>query len=85
MCAKYIANQHKHPQTPKQTPRFIQYKNDYIAWALVLLDQQRQTLADHMQRIQSTFAADTRSPAKQLYVRRAQSATRQPKPKRHIS
>jgi len=53
MCARYIANQHKHPQTQTHThsPQFIQYRNDYIAWAVKILDDQRQTLTGHLQRV----------------------------------
>jgi hypothetical protein len=53
MCAKYVADKHKHPQTQTQSPQFIQHRNDYIAWAVQILDNQRRTLAAHLQRIQT--------------------------------
>lgn len=66
----YIANQHKHPQTQTHTnsPQFIQHRNDYIAWALKILDEQRRILASHVQRLQTAVpwngtgsAADAKS------------------------
>ena len=55
MCAKFIASQHKHPQTQThtQSPQFIQHRNDYITWALKILDEQRRTLAKRVQYIQT--------------------------------
>jgi hypothetical protein len=88
MCAKYIASQHKHPQTPKQTQRIMEHRNDYIAWAIKILDEQRQTLQDHMHRIQGTFSGSTFAPRKHVRQTVAYRPPRQtfipPKPRRRI-
>jgi len=57
MGAKYIASQHKHPETQTQTksPQFIQHRNDYIAWAIRILDEQRHAMASHVQRVQTSL------------------------------